>query len=111
MRSFTFTFFVLTIIAGLVGFTELASMIAQFSQSVFLIFIILFIASITFYFIKKTSTALSFSLIFFAIASIAGILAFTHFTDAMVYIAKMSFYVLLVLFIISLGIHMTRKRS
>jgi uncharacterized membrane protein YtjA (UPF0391 family) len=111
MRSWVFTFFVLTVIAGLVGFTNLANWIAQFSQTVFFIFIILFIASIAYYIIKKLSTALSLSLIFLAIAGVAGVLAFTNLTDAMVYISKISFYVFLALFIISFIMHMTRKRA
>lgn len=110
MRNWMLTFFVLTILTGLVGFTQLAIMIAQFSHTVFYIFIVLFALSVIYYLIKKQPAAINTSLIFFAVAAITGILAFTNLTDAMVYIAKLLFYIFLVLFILSLVMHFTRKK-
>ena len=110
MRSWTFTFFILTVIAGLVGFTDLASMIAQFSKSIFFIAAMVCIAAFLYYSFKKAPFALSGALILLAITTIAGIFAFTQFTEAMVYIAKISFYIFLVLFIFGLIMQTLRKR-
>jgi len=111
MRSWIFTFFILTVIAGLVGFTNLASKIAQFSHSIFLISAILCISSLVFYFLKKSYIILGWTFIFLAIAVIAGVFAYTHFTESMVYISKISFYLFLALFILTLILRKIRKRT
>jgi uncharacterized membrane protein YtjA (UPF0391 family) len=111
MRSWIVTFFILAVIAGLVGFTSLASMVAQFSQNIFFIFAALFVIVSGYYIISKRSSALSFGLIFLAVTVVSGVVAFTNLTSAMVYVAKISFYIFLALFIISATVHALRKRA
>ena len=111
MRTWAFTFFILTLIAGVVGYTNIAFMLAAFTQYIFYVFAILFIAALGYYILKKSPTALSWSLIFFAVGGVAGVLAFTSFTSAIVYLAKASFFIFLILCIISLAMHGIRKRN
>lgn len=111
MRSWIFTFFILTILAGLVGFTDITGMIAHFSKTLFLVFGSLCIASFVYYLFRKKTSILSWTLIFLAISGITGVLAFSRLTDAVVDIAKISFYIFLVLFIISFVVHSIRKKS
>lgn len=53
MLSWSLTFFVLAIIAAILGFTGIASTMAWIAQILFVIFIVLFIASLLFRGAKK----------------------------------------------------------
>jgi uncharacterized membrane protein YtjA (UPF0391 family) len=111
MRSWLFTFFILSVLAGLVGFTNLASKIAQFSETIFLASAILCGATLIFYLFKKSNLLLGWALIFLAVAVVSGILAYTQLTELVVYISKISFYLFLALFILTLIIRKIRKRT
>src|SRR5262245_2858060 len=111
MRSWAFTFFILSILAALIGFTHLAPLLAQFSQNIFYIFGVLFLAALGFYLYQKKTAALSYSLIFLAITLVAWVLAFITLTMAMVDIAKICFYIFFILFVIAFTIHLLRNRT
>ena len=111
MRSWAFTFFILAVIAGLVGFTSLAFKIAQFSDKLFFISAILCIGTLIFYIVKRSYLALGWTCIFLALAVITGVFAYTNFTTSMVYIAKISFFLFVTLFILALTIQKIRKRT
>jgi uncharacterized membrane protein YtjA (UPF0391 family) len=111
MRSWIFTFFLLTIFSGLIGFTQLASMTAQFAQTIFLISGIITLITLLWYFLQKKSFILSWTLLFLAIACISGVLAYTQLTTAIIYIAKIAFYIFLVLLILTIMMRTIRKRT
>jgi len=111
MHSWLFTFFILSVIAGLVGFTNLASKMAQFSGNIFLVSAVLCGLTLVFYFFKKNYLLLSWMFIFLAIAVISGVFAYTNLAESMVYISKISFYLFLALFILTLMIRKIRKRT
>lgn len=54
---------------------------------------------------------LSWALIFLVVALIAGVLGFTTIAGAAVGVAKILFYIFLVLFLISLVMHLVRGRA
>jgi len=111
MRSWLFTFFILAILAGLVGYTTIASKIAQFSESIFLASAILCGLALIFYIFRKSNFILGWVFIFLAVAIVTGIFAYTNFTESMVYISKISFYLFLALFILTLMIRKIRRRA
>lgn len=111
MRSWLFTFFILAIITGLVGFTTIASKIAQFSETIFIASAILCGITLIFYIFKKSHLILGWVFIFLAVAIISGIFAYTNFTESMVYVSKISFYLFIVLFILTLMVRKIRRRA
>src|SRR3989338_11542813 len=85
---FAFLFFVLALIAGLLGFTDVMVASVGIAQVLFLIFFILFVFSLVLFILRKMGEAVSQTLMggtnmlaciltFFIIALVAGLLCFS----------------------------------
>ena len=117
---FAFLFFVLALIAGLLGFTDVMVASVGIAQVLFLIFFILFFFSLVLFILRKMGEAVSQTLMggtnmlawiltFFIIALVAGLLGFTGIMSAAAGVAKFLFIIFLVLFVVSILIHLFQR--
>ncbi|EKE08868.1 MAG: hypothetical protein ACD_16C00243G0004 [uncultured bacterium] len=117
---FAFLFFVLALIAGLLGFTDVMVASVGIAQVLFLIFFILFVFSLVLFILRKMGEAVSQTLMggtnmlawiltFFIIALVAGLLGFTGIMSAAAGVAKFLFIIFLVLFVVSILIHLFQR--
>lgn len=114
---FAFLFFVLALVGGLLGFTDVMVSSAEVAQILFFIFLVLFIFSLVFLILRKMGEAIFYTLrggtnmlawilTFFIVAIIAGLLGFTGMMATAAGIAKILFYIFIVLFVISVVIQL-----
>ena len=117
---FALLFFVLALIAGILGFSDVMVASIGIAQVLFLIFFILFIFSLVLFILRKMGEAVSdtlkggsnmlaWILTFFIIALVAGLLGFTGIMSAAAGIAKILFVVFLILFVISIFVHLFKR--
>lgn len=119
---FALLFFVLSIIAGLLGFTDVMAASIGIAQVLFLIFFILFVFSLVLFILRQMGQAVSdtfkggagliaWILTFFVIAFVAGLLGFTGIMTATAGVAKFLFVVFLILFVISIFVHLFQGKE
>ena len=114
---FAFLFFVLALIAGLFGFTDVMVSSVEVAQILFFIFLVLFIFSLVLFILRKMGEAIFYTLkggtnmlawifTFFIVAIIAGLLGFTGIMATAAGIAKILFYIFIILFVVSVVIQL-----
>lgn len=117
MLFFALLFFVLALIAGLLGFTDIMVASTQVAQILFFIFLVLFIFSFVLFILRKMGEAIFYTLkggtnmlawifTFFIVAIIAGLLGFTGIMATAAGVAKILFYIFIVLFLVSVVIQL-----
>lgn len=109
MLRMALAFLVLSLIAAFLGFGGVALAAANAAKIVFMIFVVLFILSSLFYMSGITLKFITWAFIFLFIAVVAGALGFTGIAYLTADIAQMIFGVFIVLFIISMVLHLIRK--
>lgn len=106
----------MSILAGFLGYKGIVVSFIDLSQISFFLFLILFIFSIALFFLQKMdqfiirifkggASLLAWTITFFVVAIIAGILGFTGIMATATEITKILFYTFLVLFVISVIVH------
>jgi uncharacterized membrane protein YtjA (UPF0391 family) len=116
---FALFFLVMAILAGFLGYTTIMASFVDIAQISFFLFLVLFIFSIVFFFLQRMkqvivpilkggTSVLAWTITFFVVAIIAGVLGFSGITETAEEIAKILFYIFLVLFVISAIVHFFR---
>jgi len=116
---FALFFLGMAIIAGLLGYTNIMVSFVDIAQISFFLFLVLFVFSISLFFLQKMkqvivpifkggTSVLAWTITFFVVSIIAGILGFSGIMETAEEIAKILFYIFLVLFVISVIVHFFR---
>lgn len=114
---FALLFFMLALIAGVLGFAGVMVASVEIAQILFFIFLILFVFSLVLFILRIMGEAISHTLkggtnmlawifTFFIVAIIAGLLGFTGIMATATGIAKILFYIFIILFVISIVIQL-----
>lgn len=117
MLFFALLFFMLALIAGILGFAGVMVASVEIAQILFFIFLVLFIFSLVVFILQKMGEAIFYTLkggtnmlawifTFFIVAIIAGLLGFTGIMATAAGIAKILFYIFVILFVISVVIQL-----
>lgn len=117
---FALLFFVLALIAGLLGFADIMTASAQVAQLLFFIFLVLFIFSFVLFVMRKMGEAIFYTLkgrtsmlawifTFLIVSVIAGLLGFTGIMATAAGLAKILFYIFIILFVVSVVIQLFQK--
>ncbi|MHB1948015.1 MAG: DUF1328 domain-containing protein [Gammaproteobacteria bacterium] len=109
MLQWALIFFIISIVAAIFGFTGVAATTATIAKVIFIVYVSLFVITLILYFTKIRLSMLGWLIVFFVAALISGLLAFTGTAAAIVEIAKVVFYIFLILCIASFTIHFMRK--
>ncbi len=109
MLSWALTFLVIAICAALLGFTGVAVAATQIAKIIFIIFLILFIITSLMHVTKTSFALLSWVLTFFILAIVAGALGFIGVAFISAEIGRALFFVFIVLFIVSLIMHINDR--
>lgn len=113
---FALFFLGMAILAGFLGYMDVVLSFIDIAQISFFIFLVLFIFSISFFLLQRMkqviipifkggTSVLAWTITFFVVAIIAGVLGFSGIMETAAEIAKILFYVFLVLFVISVIVH------
>jgi uncharacterized membrane protein YtjA (UPF0391 family) len=96
MLGWVLTFFLIAVIAAILGFTGIAVAAAE-------------IAKVILYLSGTVLTMLMWVLTFLIISIIAGVLGFTGIAIAAAEIARITFLIFIILFVVSLVMHLLEK--
>lgn len=109
MLLWAFIFLMISVIAALLGFTDIAVTFSAVAKIIFFVYLSLFIITLFLYFTRTQFSTVAWLFIFFVIAVITGLLGFTGAVAAIVEISTVVFYIFLVLFIASIAIYFMAK--
>ncbi len=120
MLGLVILFLLLSIIAGILGFTVLMATAAEIAIILFVIFLIFFVVSLILQILRSMELTIAgnlqgrhdmlrWILVFLIIAIIAGIFSFTGLMVAAAGIAKILFFIFLILFVVSLILHLMKR--
>lgn len=113
---FALFFLSMAILAGFLGYSDIMALFVDIAQISFFLFLVLFIFLIALFFLQKMNqfvvrifkggaSLLAWTITFFVVSIVAGILGFTGIMATATEITQILFYIFLVLFVISVIVH------
>jgi uncharacterized membrane protein YtjA (UPF0391 family) len=113
---FALFFLCMTILASFLGYMDVVVSFFDIAQISFFIFLSLVVFSISLFFLQKVNqfiihifkggtSLLAWTITFFVVAIVASVLGFTEIMETATEIAKILFYIFLVLLVISIIVH------
>lgn len=122
MLGLALLFFIVAIVAGVLGFTNIMVVSAGIAQIVFVIFLILFVIALILNILRSLESTINSQLkggtnmlgwvfAFLLVALFAGVLGFSGIMSAAAGMAQIIFIVFLGFFVISLIIHLFKRSN